>query len=61
MFLLKILLNFDLGGKCLAISLRKVPPMFVWMFWLYGGLNHIILRCKLFLLLGRGVPPDVVS
>ena len=48
LFLLNILWNLFVFRKCLSIRFRKVFPMFVSMFTLYGGLNHIIFLCLTF-------------
>ena len=40
-FSLKILCYFLFLGKCFLTSLMKSSPIFVFTFWLYGGLNHI--------------------
>ena len=48
LFLLNILWNLLVFRKCFSKSFRKVFPMFVSTFTLYGGLNHIIFLCLTF-------------
>ena len=47
-FLLNILWNLMVFGKCLSIRFRKDIAMFVSTFTLYGGLNHTLFLCLTF-------------
>ena len=49
-FLLNILLSLEFFGKCLSINFRNFWPTFVDTFLLNGGLNHMMLCCRLRLL-----------
>ena len=54
MFLLKILWNKCVGGKCLCKRFKKILLILVLTFIEYRGLNHIILRLRLRLSLACG-------
>ena len=49
--LLKILCRGEDLGKCLLINFRKVWATFVLIFWLKGGLNHMMFRGRFLLFL----------
>ena len=49
MFLLKILFKLLPLGQCFLMSFKNILPTIVLTLRQYGGLNHIILRLRVFL------------